>query len=152
MDTQGNNGQNNVQNTAYSAVSQPQVPTKFCKFCGAKIPQDAVLCTTCGRQVEEIRREAPAVQAMPQIVVNNANANANMSANTNGNAVGFGRKQCSKWTAFVLCLLLGVCGAHKFYEGKIGTGILYLCTFGLFGIGVLIDLFGILNKPDPYYV
>ncbi len=30
-------------------------------------------------------------------------------------------------------------GAHKFYEEQIGTGILYLCTFGLFGIGSLIN-------------
>ena len=38
-----------------------------------------------------------------------------------------------------LCLLLGWLGAHKFYAGKIGMGILYLCTFGLLGIGWIID-------------
>lgn len=28
--------------------------TKFCKYCGASIPTDAVVCTACGRQVEDI--------------------------------------------------------------------------------------------------
>lgn len=42
--------------------------------------------------------------------------------------------------AFVLCLLLGIIGVHRFYVGKIGTGILYVFTGGLFGIGFIVDL------------
>ena len=38
-----------------------------------------------------------------------------------------------------LCLFLGWLGAHKFYAGKIGMGLLYLFTFGLLGIGWLVD-------------
>ena len=40
----------------------------------------------------------------------------------------------------LLCLLLGVLGIHRFYVGKIGTGILMLITFGGFGIWAFIDL------------
>ena len=57
-----------------------------------------------------------------------------------------------RWVAFVLCLFLGVIGVHRFYVGKIGTGILYLCTGGLFGIGWLVDLVKILfgSFTDKY--
>lgn len=68
--------------------------------------------------------------------------------------VGYGFKAPgiykNKWVAFGLCLFLGVIGAHKFYEGRIGKGILYLFTGGLFGIGWLVDLLVLLTKPTEY--
>jgi TM2 domain-containing membrane protein YozV len=46
----------------------------------------------------------------------------------------------SPTTALLLCLFLGNFGIHRFYVGKIGTGILMLLTFGGLGIWTLIDL------------
>lgn len=45
-------------------------------------------------------------------------------------------------TSYLLWLLMfaGCSGAHRIYNGKIATGILWFCTWGLFGIGQLIDL------------
>ena len=56
----------------------------------------------------------------------------------------------SKCVAYLLWGFLGWAGAHKFYLGKIGMGILYLFTLGLFGIGLLIDLFTLGNQVDIY--
>ena len=46
-------------------------------------------------------------------------------------------------SAFVLwlCCLIGICGLHRFYLGRFWTGLLWLLTFGLLGIGQVIDLF-----------
>lgn len=45
----------------------------------------------------------------------------------------------SRLAATLLCLFLGELGIHRFYVGKIGTGILWLLTAGLFGIGLIVD-------------
>ena len=72
---------------------------KFCKYCGAVIGADCVVCPACGRQVEPLQS---AQQPQPVYVNNN---------------VTYGGVAKSKWTAFFLCLFLGLIGAHKFYEG-----------------------------------
>lgn len=46
----------------------------------------------------------------------------------------------SKKTALILCVLLGYLGVHYFYVGRIGKGILYLFTGGIFCIGWIVDI------------
>ena len=60
-----------------------------------------------------------------------------------------GYQQKTKLTAFLLCWFLGIFGVHRFYTGKIWTGILYILTGGLGGIGVFIDLLRITFNGFP---
>jgi len=49
----------------------------------------------------------------------------------------------STGVAYLLWLLCfaGLCGIHRIYAGRVITGLIWLFTFGLVGIGQLIDLF-----------
>ena len=134
--------QNAVQN------NQQSQNLKFCKHCGQKIPEAAVVCPVCGCQVEELKGNT---QNQAPIVINNTNTNTNTNVNQNINAVRVGRAK-NKWVSLVLCILFGYIGAHKFYEGKTGMGLLYLFTVGLCGIGWIIDIIVLIFKPTPYYV
>lgn len=144
-----------IQQTDGFQQAVPQVQSaaggemKFCKHCGQQIPKDAVLCVHCGRQVEELNGGAA---QSPNIVINNSNSNVNTNTANAGIPVGALKREKNKWVAILLCLFLGVFGGHKFYEGKIGMGILYIFTVGVFGIGAFIDLIVLLFKPNPYYV
>ena len=48
----------------------------------------------------------------------------------------------SRSLTLVLCIIgfFGIGGIHRFYVGKTWTGLLYLFTGGLFGIGTVLDL------------
>lgn len=144
-------------------LQQSSITTKYCKHCGKIIPEKAVICLHCGCQVEELKQ----TEASPSVVINNtnesstANTNANINTNTNvntnvnknvnANVLPHGTVK-NKWVAFFLCLFFGCFGIHKFYEGKIGMGVLYLFTGGLLGFGWIIDTFALLFKPNPYYI
>lgn len=130
-----------------TATTEPPQATKFCSRCGGKIDERAVVCPLCGCQVEQI---APA--ATPNIVINNANTNTNTQTQTQVMGGAMFKKPKNKWVALLLCFFLGWLGGHKFYEGKIGMGVLYLFTGGLFFVGPVVDFIILIFKPNPYYV
>lgn len=117
---------------------------KYCRSCGRQLSASADYCPICGQSTLPQAAHAPTYYPpaqQPNVIINNVNT---------VNAVN-GREK-NKWVAFLLCLFLGYFGAHKFYEGKVGMGILYLLTAGLIGIGWLIDCIILLTKTNPYYV
>lgn len=105
--------------------------TKICPKCGVAVPEDSFYCLNCGNAFPEHYNEFEAIKRR-----------INMQTGT----------WRSKWTALILCVFLGWLGAHRFYEGKIITGLLYLCTGGLFGIGWIVDIVRLAIKPNPYRV
>ena len=50
----------------------------------------------------------------------------------------------SRLVDLLLCFFLGALGIHRFYEGKIFTGLIWFFTIGLGGIGTFIDFLMIL--------
>ena len=107
-----------------------------CPVCGA--PMENNRCGYCGyKEKSALNSTAVAPSSgqpvgQPQVIINN-------QAIPNSVVVASVSKK-SKMVALLLCIFLGWFGAHRFYVGKNRTGILYLFTFGLFGIGWIIDI------------
>ncbi|MBE6726883.1 MAG: TM2 domain-containing protein [Ruminococcaceae bacterium] len=127
-----------------------QYETIYCSTCGQQIAKVALACPFCGAPVYQNQPQQS--QQPPQIIINNSNSNANVNMLRNGGYAGIVPKPKNKWVALLLWFFLGFVGGHKFYEGKTLLGIVYIFTAGLFGIGWIIDFFGLLFKPNPYYV
>lgn len=128
--------------------------TGMCTYCGKPFCKDCLVEVKgkmyCKNDLDKVFDEtkASATSNMPQINITNASSNVNTNQNT-----GLGQSaRKSKIVALILCIFLGWLGGHRFYVGKVGTGILYLLTGGLFGIGVLIDFIMILlnNFKDNF--
>lgn len=130
--------------------------TNYCKYCGEKMPKDAIICIKCGRQNIEIKKLIETSDIINNnSSVNNYRATAN---NTNLSDLLNIRKKKKKWITMILIFLLGAFGGHKFYEGKYITGIVYMMiTFT--GLGTIVTIFAciidfiqLLFEPSVYYV
>ncbi len=134
---------------------------RFCVRCGNRLDSTDAFCSRCGAQtygddagktMQQTRkamhadRAAQRQQGSQPNVVNNYYYNSN-NVNTN---VNMGGNVKSKYVSLILCLFFGVFGVHRFYEGKILSGIVYALTGGLFGIGWIIDLLILIFKPRWY--
>ncbi|SFR81458.1 NINE protein [Anaeromicropila populeti] len=110
----------------------------FCKECLVEV-EGKNYCKSCvGKAFSEQKEAAKSSNSANTININNvANATAVNGANTMISTK-------SRLVSLLLCFFLGVFGIHRFYVGKVGSGILYLLTFGVFGIGAFIDLILIL--------
>lgn len=117
-----------------------QINETPCPYCGFSDEKKIKLPTFGKKQPESPAQ--PQVQAQPQpqapqqapqptVFVQNTNVIGGYST--------VGPKK--KVTALLLCIFFGFLGAHRFYVGKTGSGVLYLCTAGLLGIGWVVDIF-----------
>lgn len=117
----------------------------FCKECLVEVKGRMYCKEDLGNVLDEAKQSA---QAAPNITITNSNDSVNTNTNTNANVGGFitGPRK-SKMVALILCILgfFGLAGFHRMYVGKAGSGILYFITFGIFGIGTLVDLINIVS-------
>ena len=71
-----------------------------------------------------------------QIISNLAPACPHCGAPTGAKGAGSPK---SRLAALLLCFFFGILGVHRFYVGKVGTGLLQLFTFGGLGVWTIID-------------
>jgi len=121
-------------------TKHPEVEaTGFCTACGKPFCADCLIEAN-GKMIcrDDISNIVSDAKEQTQ-AGNNQNTIVNVNTNVSANA-GINYVQKSKITAIILCLFFGFFGVHRFYVGKSGSGILYLFTGGLFGIGWFIDI------------
>jgi TM2 domain-containing membrane protein YozV len=91
-----------------------------CPMCGGPIPSDAYWCKNCGRNL-------PSGQPPPQQLLTQAALTQDMTEQQRWLFQSqFDAARKHEGTGIVLALLLGGLGAHRFYLGEIGLGVLYV--------------------------
>lgn len=123
------------QDDSFSCFNNQSVK-KQCPSCGELMPEDMFYCLGCGYQFKNIATKGSS---------EDFNAVVHRVKTMNG-------IWKNKRVSLLLCIFLGWLGAHKFYEGKLGIGLIYLFTLGLWGIGWIVDIIRLAFKPNPYRV
>lgn len=120
----------------------------FCKACLIEVKGKFYCKDDIGNVIDDAKNSNSQTPVI-NITNNNENTNTNVNA-TPGVMVS----PKNKMVALILCCIgfFGIAGLHRMYVGKIGSGLAYLLTYGLFGIGTVIDLISILTNAfrDKY--
>ena len=145
----------------------------YCPNCGVKVGQKAKKCPRCGNEYysnacpscgytgysdDRARTGSQSGENIyrgpspHETIFNNMQSGEYRSGSPSAGPRTVSPGAKNKWISLLLCLFLGVVGGHKFYEGKMLMGVIYLLTGGLFGIGAIIDFIVLLSKPNPYYL
>lgn len=139
-----------------------------CKHCGAEVGSEYRLCPYCRCELEYPDRHVIINNYYNSAAPGNNGTQTNRIDHPQQNS-GNAAEQCpvqpqqlypapqqsfyqtniynsskDKNIALVLCLFLGFLGVHRFYVGKNTSGIVYALTFGVFGMGWMLDIILIL--------
>jgi hypothetical protein len=106
-----------VRSSTPTEAARTETPkSAFCVVCGAAMNRSDLFCHACGWD----GRVSPPPLAPRLIDPNPSDLN--------------------RLALLLLCLILGFLGVHRFYVGKIRTGLLWLFTLGFLGMGQIVDL------------
>ena len=112
-----------------------------CEYCGSLVPDDKNKCDACGAWcAQEVEKTAPipsSAPIVPQPPVDNAKNNIGTASD--GKFISY-KGVLNSLVIFLVCVFFGMLGLHRFIQGKIFTGILWLITLGLLGIGYFADI------------
>lgn len=118
-----------------------------CPNCGGENDSSRTKCMYCDKELP--KKESTIVQNITYNVTNNNANHTNVtsfhSASQPSIILGTTESSKSKMIALILCIFFGYFGVHYFYVGKVGKGVVYVFTVGLFGIGWIVDIFRILG-------
>lgn len=103
-----------------------------CEYCGSYVPDDKNKCEACGAWCVAAEKPEKANAAETAPVIDKINAAADK--------IKLSDSAVRSITVFIVCLLLGYLGVHRFIQGKIFTGLLWLFTGGLFFLGYIVDV------------
>ena len=96
------------------------------------------ICEYCGYKEEAKPKSADGSSRSNQAFVQSTVVINHAGASGSDAIPGISKK--SKTTALLLCIFLGLFGIHRFYVGKVGTGLIYMFSWGLFGVGWIVDI------------
>lgn len=110
----------------------------YCPNCGASLREDQKFCSNCGFPADAQQQQAQAQQNQSTQTNSQQYYQNNQPPYQQENAVVQSPK--SRLVTLLLAVFVGSLGVHRFYVGKTGSGIAWLLTGGLFGIGTLVDI------------
>lgn len=125
----------------------------YCAYCKTTILNRTQKCPNCGSTRFRYDDEpAPAPPAAPIPEVRTVYVEKPVYQTVYVERPAPTRSERSWGVALVLCLFFGIWGFHRFYVGKVGSGVAYLFTAGWCGIGWLVDVIALLtgNFQDRY--
>lgn len=116
----------------------------YCKFCGKKLPEKAIFCSKCGNQIS-IKQETE---------INNFSLSVSQPSKSKiiKNKYKAIDSNKSRLIAALLAFFLGELGAHRFYVGKVLSGLLQLFLGFSFITSLILVLYGYFEEAAIVYI
>ncbi len=112
-------------------LNKPNITNMFCRTCAKELPESAVACIQCGcpPHIGNKFCQGCGAETMEQAVIC---VKCGSSLKGGKAHLAHGNRPIDKTALCILTFCLGGLGAHKFYTGNWGWGLIYLVFFWTF--------------------